>query len=96
MTEDGAAAVEFAIVATLFFISPILYMVIGSFKPAEEVLNGLAGFIPKNLSLQNYTGVFSRFNSAARIDAAALHAPIRSAIGVAGMAAVGASTPATA
>ena len=51
------------ILATLFFISPILYMVIGSFKPAEEVLNGLAGFIPKNLSLQNYTGVFSRFNS---------------------------------
>jgi multiple sugar transport system permease protein len=51
------------IVAAIFF-APIAYMVIGSFKPSAEVLNGLAGFIPKDLSLDNYRGVFARFDSA--------------------------------
>ncbi len=53
------------IVITLLFVAPILYMVIGSFKPSDKVLNGLAGFIPEDLSLDNYTGVFDRFNSPA-------------------------------
>ena len=53
------------IVLTLVFVAPILYMVIGSFKPSDKVLNGLAGFIPEDLSLDNYTGVFDRFNSPA-------------------------------
>ena len=35
------------IVITLVFVAPILYMVIGSFKPSDKVLNGLAGFIPE-------------------------------------------------
>jgi len=51
------------IVVTLFFVAPILYMFIGSFKPADEVLNGLAGFLPSNMSFSNYLGVFQRFNS---------------------------------
>ena len=50
-------------VVSLLFISPIIYMVIGSLKPADEVLNGLAGFAPVNLSLDNYTKVLERFNS---------------------------------
>lgn len=50
-------------VVSLLFISPIIYMVIGSLKPADEVLNGLAGFAPVNLSFDNYTKVLERFNS---------------------------------
>jgi multiple sugar transport system permease protein len=50
------------IVAALFF-APIAYMVIGSFKPSAEVLDGLSGFVPKDLSLDNYRGVFARFDS---------------------------------
>lgn len=48
---------------TVFFVSPILYMFIGSLKPADKVLNGLGGFKLESLSLRNYTGVFGRFNS---------------------------------
>lgn len=50
------------VVAALFF-APIAYMVIGSFKPSAEVLDGLGGFIPRDLSLDNYRGVFARFSS---------------------------------
>lgn len=48
---------------SLVFFAPIAYMVIGSFKPSAEVLDGLAGFVPRDLSLANYRGVFARFNS---------------------------------
>lgn len=50
-------------VASLLFVAPILYMVIGSFKPADEVLNGLSGFAPIHLSLDNYNAVLGRFDS---------------------------------
>lgn len=49
-------------VLTILFAAPILYMLIGSFKPSGEVLNGLAGFAPVHLSFDNYVGVFQRFN----------------------------------
>ncbi len=52
------------LVAAIFF-APIAYMVIGSFKPTNEVLDGIAGFKPVHLSLNNYRGVFDRFNSPA-------------------------------
>ncbi len=48
---------------TLFFVAPILYMFIGSLKPSDKVLNGLGGFALTDLSLDNYVGVFNRFNS---------------------------------
>ncbi len=48
---------------SLFFVSPILYLFIGSLKPSSEVLNGLAGFLPIDVSLDNYSGVLSRFDS---------------------------------
>jgi multiple sugar transport system permease protein len=51
------------ILLSLFFIAPILYLIIGSLKPSTEVLNGLGGFLPTNISLDNYTGVLNRFNS---------------------------------
>jgi multiple sugar transport system permease protein len=47
----------------LFFLAPILYLFVGSLKPSEEVLNGLAGYLPVNTSLDNYTGVVDRFSS---------------------------------
>lgn len=49
-------------VISLVFAAPIFYMIIGSFKPSDKVLNGLAGFLPTDLSLDNYSGVFARFN----------------------------------
>ena len=48
---------------TLFFVAPIIYMFIGSLKPSDKVLNGLAGFAPNHLSFHNYTSVVDRFNS---------------------------------
>ena len=51
------------VLVAALFVAPIAYMVIGSFKPSAEVLNGLSGFIPKDMSLDNYRGVFARFNS---------------------------------
>jgi multiple sugar transport system permease protein len=52
-------------VLTVLFVAPIAFMFIGSLKPSEQVLNGLGGFVPRDLSLDNYKGVFDRFNSAA-------------------------------
>lgn len=51
------------IAVSALFLAPIAYMVIGSFKPSDEVLNGLAGFAPVHLSLDNYRGVIERFDS---------------------------------
>jgi multiple sugar transport system permease protein len=51
------------ILLSLFFLAPILYLLIGSLKPSVDVLNGLAGFLPTNVSLDNYTGVINRFDS---------------------------------
>lgn len=50
------------VAVTIFFVSPILYMFIASFKPNDEVLAGLGGFVPHSLSFNNYADVFSRFN----------------------------------
>jgi len=51
------------ILVSVIFFAPIAYMIIGSLKPSSEVLSGLGGFIPKDLSFANYRGVFARFNS---------------------------------
>lgn len=53
------------IVVTSIFFAPIYYMIIGSFKPNDQVLDGLAGFIPRELSFDNYANVFKRFDSEA-------------------------------
>ncbi|MDE3721951.1 carbohydrate ABC transporter permease [Nocardiopsis sp. N85] len=47
---------------TLLFASPILYMFIGSLKPDDQVLDGLSGFVPRDLSLDNYADVFATFD----------------------------------
>ena len=48
---------------TLLFFAPIAYLLIGSLKPDDKVLDGLGGFIPESLSFNNYVAVFSAFNS---------------------------------
>ena len=49
-------------IVTAIFFAPIAYMLIGSFKPTAEVLDGINGFMPKDLSFNNYLQVFTTFN----------------------------------
>jgi multiple sugar transport system permease protein len=53
----------FMILLAAFFISPIVYLFVGSLKPSGEVLNGLAGFLPIDVSFDNYAAVFQRFSN---------------------------------
>jgi len=48
---------------TLLFFAPIAYLILGSLKPDNKVLNGLAGFLPESLSFNNYGAVFDTFKS---------------------------------
>jgi len=52
----------FLTVVTAIFFAPIAYMLIGSFKPTAEVLDGINGFALKNLSFNNYLQVFATFS----------------------------------
>jgi multiple sugar transport system permease protein len=58
----GLTYVALSLIA-LTFIAPIAYLFIGSLKPSDKVLDGIAGFVPTDLSLSNYFGVFDRFNT---------------------------------
>jgi multiple sugar transport system permease protein len=49
----------------LVFVAPVAYLVVGSLKPSGDVIDGLAGFVPKDASLANYTGMLDRFSSPA-------------------------------
>jgi len=51
------------VLVTALFFAPIYYMIVGSLKPNDTVLDGINGFVPKDLSLDNYVNVFARFNS---------------------------------
>lgn len=51
-----------SLIALIFFI-PVYYLIIGSFKPSSKVLAGFAGFLPTDLSLKNYSHVFSSLSS---------------------------------
>lgn len=59
------ASYGFLSLVTLIFFAPIAYLLIGSFKPKNEVLSGLGGFIPEHLTLENYANVFNAFDSEA-------------------------------
>ncbi|MFC4504936.1 MULTISPECIES: carbohydrate ABC transporter permease [Streptomyces] len=52
------------IALALFFAFPIVFMLVSSFKPDEQIfgdLDGIKAFLPVgHLSLDNYTGVFDR------------------------------------
>lgn len=53
------------IAAAALMFAPIYYLFIGSLKPADKVLDGFAGFLPVDLSFDNYIGVFRSLNSEA-------------------------------
>ena len=63
--RTGAAIRDYAImvVAGLLMFAPIYYLLIGSLKPTSQVLDGFAGFLPINLSLDNYAKVFESLDS---------------------------------
>ena len=43
---------------SLLFFAPVYYLIIGSFKPSAKVLAGFAGFLPTDLSFDNYRTIF--------------------------------------
>ena len=51
------------IAAAALMFAPIYYLLIGSLKPSAEVLDGFAGFLPTNLSFDNYASVFAALSS---------------------------------
>jgi multiple sugar transport system permease protein len=51
------------VVAALIMFAPIYYLLVGSLKPSAHVLDGFAGFLPTNLSFDNYVGVFHSLSS---------------------------------
>lgn len=55
----------FMTVAALVIVAPIYYLIIGSLKPSDKVLEGFAGFLPVDLSLNNYSAVMQSLNSEA-------------------------------
>ncbi|MEU6556399.1 carbohydrate ABC transporter permease [Streptomyces sp. NPDC046915] len=58
-------SVDYAVLALLafVFVLPVIYLFLGSLKPSDEVLNGLSGFLPTDLSLDNYTAVLDSLNT---------------------------------
>ena len=60
-------AVDYALLGVLAAImfAPIYYLVIGSFKPSEKVLDGFAGFLPTDMTFRNYANVFASLSSPA-------------------------------
>jgi multiple sugar transport system permease protein len=50
-------------VLTLIFALPVIYLFLGSLKPSDQVLDGLSGFLPTQLSLRNYAAVLHTLNS---------------------------------
>ncbi|MFN8110273.1 MAG: carbohydrate ABC transporter permease [Thermoleophilia bacterium] len=50
-------------VLTFVFASPIIYLVVGSLKPTDRVLDGLNGFLPTGLTFSNYDKVLNRFST---------------------------------
>lgn len=47
----------------LIYVAPAYYLIVGSFKPAADVLSGMRGFVPEHLSFDNYRSVFDSLAS---------------------------------
>lgn len=58
---------DYTVLSVLAFVFtlPVLYLILGSFKPSDQVLDGLTGFLPTQLSFDNYAAVLDNFNSEA-------------------------------
>lgn len=61
----AARVVEYALLVlfAVIFFAPIYYLVVGSFRPGDQVLAGVRGFLPTELTVQNYLDVFQRFSN---------------------------------
>ncbi|MFI6933775.1 carbohydrate ABC transporter permease [Streptomyces sp. NPDC050287] len=57
--------VDYTVLSVLafLFVLPVLYLLLGSLKPSDEVLNGLTGFLPTHLSFDNYAHVLDALDS---------------------------------
>lgn len=60
-SKTGSYALLIVLSALMF--APVYYLLLGSFKPSSEVLDGFTGFLPIHLSLDNYRGVFRALDS---------------------------------
>lgn len=47
----------------VIFFAPIYYLVVGSFRPGDQVLSGIQGFFPSELTWDNYLDVLRRFSN---------------------------------
>ena len=47
------------VLCALFFLSPLVYIVLNSFKPAGEIFQVPQSILPKQWTLENYTSLFS-------------------------------------
>lgn len=47
----------------LIFFAPIYYLVVGSFRPGDQVLAGVQGFFPTEFTTENYLNVLQRFSN---------------------------------
>jgi ABC-type glycerol-3-phosphate transport system permease component len=47
------------VLCALFFLSPLVYIVLNSFKPAGEIFQVPQSVLPKQWTLENYTSLFS-------------------------------------
>ncbi|MFI6039625.1 carbohydrate ABC transporter permease [Streptomyces sp. NPDC051315] len=56
---------DYAVLGVLAFVFtlPVLYLFLGSLKPSDQVLDGLSGFLPTDLSLDNYSAVLDALDS---------------------------------
>ncbi|MBA2808176.1 carbohydrate ABC transporter permease [Streptomyces sp. KM273126] len=56
---------DYAVLSILafVFVLPVLYLLLGSLKPSDQVLGGLTGFLPTHLSFDNYAQVLDALNS---------------------------------
>lgn len=63
--RTGATVRDYTLmtIAAVIMFAPIYYLLIGSLKPSAQVLDGFAGFLPTNLSFDNYVNVFTALSS---------------------------------
>lgn len=63
--RTGATVRDYTLmtIAAVIMFAPIYYLLIGSLKPSAQVLDGFAGFLPTNLSFDNYINVFNALSS---------------------------------
>ena len=46
------------VLCALFFLSPLVYIFLNSFKPAGEIFQVPQSILPKQWTLENYTSLF--------------------------------------